>query len=118
LKLDREDLLNLHTHTTDECRKIMEAKNKDYTGGSEDIFANFRAGEILGIPAELGILLRSLDKFQRIKAFVVNGELAVKDESVNDAIADVINYMILLKGIIHERTTEEKDLSRWTNERL
>jgi hypothetical protein len=44
-----------------------------------------------------------MDKFQRIRAFVTTGTLAVKDESVQDAVRDVINYMILLAGLIDER---------------
>ena len=84
----------------------MEAKNHDYTGGSDDPFANFRATEMLGVPAEIGVLTRCLDKFQRIKSFVSTGTLQVKSESVDDAIEDVINYMVLLKGIIRERSTQ------------
>lgn len=104
--MTREDLLQLHKDTCSKAFGIMEAKNHDYTGGSPDPFANFRATEMLGIPAELGILARCLDKFQRIKSFVVKGELKVKGESVDDAIEDVINYMVLLKGVIKERQTE------------
>ena len=84
----------------------MEAKNQDYAGDGSDPFANFRACEIFGVPAEIGILTRSIDKFKRIESFVNTGTLAVKSESVDDAIEDVINYMILLKGIIKERQGE------------
>ena len=89
----------------------MRAKNHDYSGGTGDPFTNFTAGEILGISGELGILLRSLDKFQRIRAFVETGNLAVKTESVDDAIEDVINYMILLKGLIkHKISLQDRQI--------
>jgi hypothetical protein len=101
--MTRQELLDLHGTTCNKAFSIMEAKNADYTGGSEDPFANFRATEMLGVPAEIGILTRCLDKFQRIRSFTVNGTLAVKGESVDDAIEDVINYMVLLKGVIKER---------------
>jgi hypothetical protein len=103
--MNRKELLEMHKETCEAARSIMEAKNADYTGGNEgdDPFANFRATEMLGIPAELGVLTRCLDKFQRIKSFVKNGTLQVKSESVEDAIQDVINYMILLQGIIRTR---------------
>jgi hypothetical protein len=109
--MNRKELLEMHTETCEAARSIMEAKNADYTGGNEgdDPFANFRATEMLGIPAELGVLTRCLDKFQRIKSFVKNGTLQVKSESVEDAIQDVINYMILLKGIISERQEVKED---------
>lgn len=105
--MTREQLLSLHQNTCQAAFDIMEAKNQDYTGGSEDPFANFRATEMLGVPAEIGVLTRCLDKFQRVRSFVANGSLAVKNESVDDAIEDVINYMVLLKGIIRERQGEK-----------
>jgi hypothetical protein len=37
-----------------------------------------------------------------MKAYIDRGELSVKNESVEDAIDDVINYMILLKGMLQE----------------
>jgi hypothetical protein len=99
----RDDLLALHKEITDRCRETMEKKNRDYSGASGDTFANFRAGEMLGIPAELGILMRCLDKFQRIRAFVSTGSLAVQNESAMDAVEDVINYMVLIAGMMKER---------------
>lgn len=79
----------------------MAAKNADYSHGGSP-FLNFRTAEILGVPAEKGLLIRVLDKIQRMKAFIDRGELSVQNESVEDAIEDVINYMILLKGMIRE----------------
>lgn len=108
--MTRDELFKLHEETTAKCLGIMRQKNQDYSGGTGDPFTNFLAGEILGISGELGILLRSLDKFQRIRAFVETGSLAVKSESVDDAIEDVINYMILLKGLIkHKQEAFSKD---------
>lgn len=100
--MTRQELLDLHGTTCNKAFSMMEAKNADYTGGSDDPFANFRASEVLGVPAELGILVRCIDKFQRIRSFAVKGELQVKGESVDDAIEDVINYMVLLKGVIKD----------------
>lgn len=101
--MNRENLIKLHRDTCEKCLKIMEQKNQDYAGGTGDPFSNFRASEVLGIPAELGILMRSMDKFKRIQTFVKDGSLAVKNESVFDSIEDVINYMVLLKGLIMSR---------------
>jgi hypothetical protein len=101
--ITRDQLLKMHDSITDAARNIMEAKNRDYAGGTADVFANFRGALFLGIEPELGLLMRCMDKFQRIRAFVTTGTLAVKDESVQDAVRDVINYMILLAGLIDER---------------
>ena len=97
-----DQLLTLHETTCQEARDIMRAKNHDYTAGSGDPFANFRASESLGVPGVVSILVRSIDKFQRIRSFVERGELKVKGESVDDAIRDVVNYMILARGMIQD----------------
>ena len=97
-----DELIKLHEQTCNGARDIMRAKNRDYTAGSADPFANFRASEALGVPGVVSILVRSLDKFQRIRSFVELGSLAVKDESVDDAIQDVVNYMILAQGMLRE----------------
>lgn len=98
--LTTKELLELHDELCAAGRAIMESKNHDYTDGSVDPFANFRTSEILGVPAETGVLIRSLDKFKRVQTFVNKGTLKVKGESVKDAIIDVINYMVLCYGII------------------
>lgn len=103
-----DDLLTLHDETCQEARDIMRAKNHDYTAGSADPFANFRASEALGVPAIVGILVRSIDKFQRIRSFVERGELKVKGESVDDAIRDVVNYMILARGMVKENQNDQE----------
>lgn len=98
-----EQLLQLHDETAKQCRAIMQKKNADYTGGSTDPFANFRVSEVMGVPAETGILLRVMDKMQRIKSFIIKGELLVDNESAEDACDDIINYMILLKGMMRDK---------------
>lgn len=97
-----DDLLRLHEETCDKCRNIMAAKNADYCGGSGDPFANFRITEVFGIHPVMGIVIRITDKLQRIRAFVNNGEMAVKAESFGDACDDIINYAVLIKGMLKE----------------
>tara|TARA_R100001440_G_scaffold24346_2_gene39709 strand:+ start:7469 stop:7825 length:357 start_codon:yes stop_codon:yes gene_type:complete len=82
----------------------MEAKNNDYTGGekSEDVFANFRCSSMIGVHPVKGILMRMLDKVQRINSFVNDGQLSVPDETVADACEDIVNYAILSKALLQE----------------
>lgn len=101
-------LLTLFDQMTAECRTIIEAKNKDYSGGQDTPFANFMASELIGVPPELGLLMRCMDKFKRIEAFVRNGQLAVKSEPVGDAIRDTINYMVLLQGLINHQQAQKE----------
>lgn len=97
-----DGLLQMHRDTTKECLGIMRRKNHDYTSGSFDPFANFRASEAIGIPAGKGVLVRILDKLKRLQTFLEKGKLQVDTESADDAVSDIINYAILLKGLIHE----------------
>jgi hypothetical protein len=97
-----EELLKLHEDTCNKCREVMKKKNTDYCGGSGDPYANFRISEAFGIHPAMGIVLRITDKLQRIRAFAANGSLAVAEESVDDACEDILNYAILLKGLLKE----------------
>ena len=102
-------LLDLHDATTDKCRKIMEAKNNDYTGGkdADDVFANFRCSTILDVHPVTGILMRVMDKIQRIKTFTNDGQLSVAGETVDDACEDIINYAILAKAMLQQEREEK-----------
>jgi hypothetical protein len=80
----------------------MRQKNMDYSGGDGDPFANFRIAEAYGVHPVMGIILRSTDKLQRVRAFIKNGVCAVDGESVDDACDDLVNYAILMKGLLRE----------------
>jgi hypothetical protein len=101
--MNKTELLTLHKELTAEAQVIMRAKNQDYTGGTDDPFANFKGSIILGIEPEIGLMNRMLDKFQRVRSFVANGTLAVHTEGVRDIGADLINYSVLLTGLMMDR---------------
>lgn len=105
--MNTQQLLELHDKTCADCRAVMEMKNTDYCGGSGDPFANFRISEMLGVHPATGIMMRMTDKMQRIKSFVSNGALAVKAESFEDACDDLVNYAILLKGLLIDLSAKE-----------
>jgi hypothetical protein len=100
-----EELLELHEKTCETCRDIMRQKNNHYTGGktSQDPFANFNAASVLGIDPVQGLLLRVIDKIQRIRSFTNDKELKVANESVEDACDDIVNYAILAKAMLKEQ---------------
>jgi len=113
-----KELLQLHDETCKTCRVIMEKKNSDYTGGrgATDPFANFNASKILNIHPVQGLLLRVIDKIQRIRSFTNDRELSVPNETVEDACDDIVNYAILAKAMLMEdrkgvkQLTEEQEL--------
>jgi hypothetical protein len=98
-----DELLAFHAMLCEQGRQIMKAKNADYSGGSPDPFANFRGSVNYGVHPEMGIAIRIGDKFKRVEAFINNGALAVQNESVIDSLVDVINYTILMAGMVQER---------------
>ena len=108
-------LLELHDETCTKCKEIMERKNNDYTGGERatDIFANFKASKVLDVHPVKGILMRMMDKIQRIQSFTNDHKLQVPNESVYDACEDIINYAILAKAMLkEERELRGKLLTR------
>jgi hypothetical protein len=110
--MNTEELLRLHDETCKKCRVIMKQKNSDYTGGKNatDIFANFNSSVILDIHPVQGLLLRLIDKVQRIRSFTNDKQLQVSNESVDDACEDIINYAILAKAMLIEERKKIEQL--------
>ena len=118
--MNTEQLLNLHDETCSKCKEIMKRKNSDYTGGKNatDVFANFNSSVILDIHPVQGLLLRLIDKIQRIRSFTNDKQLQVSNESVEDACEDIVNYAILAKAmLIEERKKIEQNLENKKKEK-
>lgn len=98
--MTRDELFTLHKEICARALSLMEKKNRDYSIG-DDPFGNFRATSILNIKPELGILMRCIDKIKRIETFIKSGTL--ENEAVIDSIVDIINYMVLLEGMLMEK---------------
>ena len=99
--MNRDDLYRLHDKLTEDALELMKKKNQDYAS-QEDAFGNLKGCQSLGIHPVTGILIRCMDKFARIQSFVDRGELSVKDESAVDSARDIINYMVLLAGLLED----------------
>jgi len=95
----RDELLTLQSNTFGRCQLILKAKNADYCHG-DDPYKNFRSSQILGISPIHGILMRVMDKIERINTFATKGSLEVQNESFVDSCEDIINYMVLIKGFV------------------
>lgn len=107
--MNKLEYLQYHKSAVDKMTEITKAKNSDYTGVTDDPFANFSRVESTGITStEKGFLVRMMDKVSRINSFVDKGILEVKDESVEDTLFDLANYSILLAAYIHGKKHGEK----------
>lgn len=83
----------------------MRAKNNDYAGSKGDNpFANFQRVEAMGVcSVEQGFLVRIVDKVSRLSTFAADGKLAVKNESYEDAILDILNYCVLMSAYVSDK---------------
>ena len=117
----KEGLLRLHHEMTLEGSAIMAKKNEDYanTEESKDAFKNFRMCEHRGlISAAGGVLVRIDDKLSRLSTAVSGKPLQVSDESVRDTCVDLINYAVILYGLMQERQAYVKAASKQLQEDL
>lgn len=107
--MNTKEYLDLVEKEMKDLLEVLRAKNSDYTGGSQDPFSNFRVTEKLGLSsAETGILIRMVDKIQRVKSFLAKGKLEVKNEAVEDALRDIIGYSFIMLGMLSERKPKEE----------
>ena len=103
--MTKQELLENHKKLCEIARSLMEKKNADYAGRSgTEPFANFTRVEAMGIcSTERGMLVRITDKMSRLSSFLESGNLEVANESFEDTIVDVINYMILLHSYLKDK---------------
>lgn len=104
--MTKEEYLEFHQKCCQRMVETTKAKNSDYTGGSQDPFANFQQiGHLVQLPhvVAIGFLTRMSDKFSRIGSFITKGSLLVKDESVEDTLIDLANYCILMAGYLRSQ---------------
>ena len=103
--MDREELLSHHDELCKMAKQLMEKKNHDYAGqGGDEPFANFTRTEAMGVcTTEQGFLVRVVDKVSRMSTFTNAGKLEVENETVEDAIVDIINYMVLFSAYLKDK---------------
>jgi len=99
----KEEYLRFHEAVCNQLITITAKKNADYTGSNDNPFANFTSVENGICSTEQGFLVRMNDKFERIKSFVSQGDLQVKEESVSDTLMDLANYCILMMGYLNQK---------------
>lgn len=80
---------------------IVRKKNQDYAT-SDNPFKNFENCTVIGISPAQGILVRVIDKITRVSN-LLDKPNAVQDETIDDTILDIINYMAILKAMIKKK---------------
>ena len=92
----RERLYRLHDEMCKAAKAIMRKKNADYAREG-DPFHNFRRHGLKGF------VVRMDDKMCRLDNYVEKGTFEVADESIEDTLADLINYAVLFRGWLEEK---------------
>ena len=78
----------------DELKMLHDAKNHDYaTAGNP--YKNLEGVSRIGIEPWRGIVIRLMDKFERVEQYCTNGELAIKSEGMEDTFKDIAVYSTL-----------------------
>ena len=98
----------------DELKMLHDAKNHDYAT-AENPYKNLEEVLSIGIEPWRGIVIRLMDKFERVKQYCVNGELAIKSEGLEDTLKDIGVYSslaVILFRKDQEKTQELTELER------
>ena len=95
-------LLTFHEVMCREAHALCERKNSDYAGsGGQHPFRNFTAVESLGLAkTEVGLVVRMVDKINRLVTFLNDGKLTLENEGAHDSLLALINYAIILGAYI------------------
>lgn len=89
----------------DELKMLHDAKNHDYAT-AENPYKNLEEVLNIGIEPWRGVVIRLMDKFERVKQYCVSGELAIKSEGMEDTFKDIAVYSSL--AVILFRKDQEK----------
>lgn len=97
--------------TLENIQKLMVVKGGEYAG-SADRLANFKRGSKLTGCTSLQVLFIYLSKhYDAVATYVRDQSAGVerpRSESIDGRIDDIINYCILLKGLVYEAEVGEK----------
>ena len=85
----------------DKMFDTYKRKNKDYGSSFDELFDEY---------GMTSALLRIKDKYNRLKAINDNGQIEVKDESVEDTLLDMANYAILTVIKLRNNKTPNKSV--------
>ena len=86
--IDIENYIHPFQEITNGLYETYCKKNKDYGNSFEQSLNKF---------GEISALIRISDKYNRLCSLITNKEQEVKDESIDDTILDMANYLIMWK---------------------
>lgn len=94
---EREKLIK---ELLDKCLKLRQTKGIEYSN-SDDINANFKAGEKLGLTPEQTCMVYALKHYQSIEYYVKNQKYL--SEPIEGRIQDLVNYLLILYSLLRDK---------------
>lgn len=108
--MNGQDFNTLVRHTVEDIQTLLIVKGGEYAN-SEDRLANFKRGASLtGCTPEQVCFIYLSKHYDGIASYVsttAKGKARVSSEPIEGRIDDLINYCLLLKGLISERRSTE-----------
>ena len=94
----------------DELKMLHDAKNHDYAT-ADNPYQNLEGVSKIGIEPWRGIVIRLMDKFERVQQYCVNGELAIKSEGLEDTFKDIAVYSTLAMILFRKDQEKQQELT-------
>ena len=105
--MNRTQLFQFAQDFFHEAYEILQSKNDDYSQESNPV-SNFEfIGKMVGISPAQAAFSRMMDKVARLQECLEKGT-TVKDETLRDTLMDLVNYSVLLAGILEGIKTLDK----------
>ena len=108
----------------DELKMLHDAKNHDYAT-EENPYKNLEGVSRIGIEPWRGIVIRLMDKFERVEQYCVNDELAIKSEGMEDTFKDIAVYSTLAlilfrkqEGVSTQELPENVHTKEWIDNEI
>lgn len=110
--MTNKDFAELMQKTFDSCIAISKAKGNDYTKGSLDALANFKAaGKDVNVDAIHVCWIFMNKHYAAITNYVKTGGQS-ESEPISERIKDCINYLVLLQGLIIENESYDIEVPK------
>ena len=94
----------------DELKMLHDAKNHDYAT-ADNPYKNLEGVARIGIEPWRGIVIRLMDKFERVEQYCTNGELAIKSEGMEDTFKDIAVYSTLAMILFRKDQEKHQELT-------
>jgi len=112
--MEKQEFAVIADHTMRQINDLIQKKAKEYSTG--DAFSNFKdasGGLSFHDRPEMVAWEFAVKHMQSIKD-IIAGKVPCNDNTIDEKINDAIVYMLLIKGMLVERSTEKVDKVKFT----